>query len=583
MGEPGAYRLKLLGTFALYSPDGRRIPVTSKKGMALIALVAMARGGERARAWLQDRLWGSRDLEQGQASLRRELANLRAVANPASGEPLLTADMTRVRLDLSRLDVDVRALDSGAACGALEQGEFLEGLDIAGEEAFEDWLREQRAVVTGLVEQAKSRDWEQRMLRSAHEEPKGAAVPAGSLAVRIASGEQPFLPDRPSVAVRPIVAAPYNIENAAVAAGLAEEIGISLARFSTLFVVQEGGAVAAGEREEDRARIGRELGVRYLLEGSLRRSGGKLRIAIRLVDSVVREQLWAEAYGARDEDLFALQERIAESVAPVIDSSIEIAERRRALSEPAQSANAYQLYWRANALFRRWEKAPTLEAIGLAEQILAIEPRNAWAAAMAAFCHSIVFSFGWSADPEATRAAAAAFYERAMRDGGDDPFVLGYAAGTLLGIGGDLDVAEALVERALVIHPDMSATLFWGGWVDVVTGRFPRALERFERVLRINPRSAVRPHTMTGVGICLLALGRMDEAATVLTDAAQQLPHYPITLAALATVLTRLGRTEEAAQYARRLQEAGGAASVRNLLRGEALRTLFETGGGPAV
>jgi TolB-like protein len=580
MPQGAPYRLKLLGAFGLYGPDGERVRVTSKKGMALIALVAMARGGERTRSWLQDQLWGSRPLEQGQASLRRELANLRAVLANDAAEPLLTADMVRVRLDLSQIEVDVRELESNLAdearIGAVDEGEFLEGLDLPGEEGFEDWLRSQRQLVAEVVEQARVRQWKQQMLAS-QEESDAPSQPPVSAAVALASGRSPSLPDRPSIAVLPFATAGSGDED--IGAGVAEEIGISLSRFSTLLVVQ-GGAVPDSDQLEDRSRLCRDLGVRYLLEGSVRRSGGELRVVVRLVDGVVGEQLWAERFDGRIEELFALQERVAGKVAPLIDASIDIAERQHAMAAPVQSADAYQLYWRANALFRRWEREPMLEAIGLAEQILEIEPRNAWAAAMAAFCHSVTLNFGWTEDPAATRAAAMRFYELAMRSGGDDPFVLGYAAGTLLGIGGDLDVADALIDRALAIHPDMPASLFWGGWTDIARGNVPRAQDRFEKALRLNPRSAVRPHSLTGIGICLLALGRAEEGACVLTSAVQQLSHHPLTLAALAGALARLGRHEEAQRYARRLEEIGGIGAVANVLRAPQLRALLGEGAG---
>jgi DNA-binding SARP family transcriptional activator len=132
----GNYRLRLVGPFRLTGPDGTRIDISSRKGRALIAMLAMAPDGERTRGWLQDRLWGSRPAAQAQASLRRELANLRLAVNGTAESLLLQADYQRAWIDLARLEVD--ALNGGGP------GEFLEGMDLPGEDGFEDWLREQR-------------------------------------------------------------------------------------------------------------------------------------------------------------------------------------------------------------------------------------------------------------------------------------------------------------------------------------------------------------------------------------------------------------------------------------------------------
>jgi hypothetical protein len=145
-GEVPAYTLNLMGPFRLLRPDGARIEVTSKRGVALIAMLAMAAEGERTRDWLQDRLWSQRQRPQAQSSLRRELTNLRRSLNHRQ-PPLLICEHQRVKLDLGQLRIDARPAsdDLLASVGALAAGEFLEGFDLAGEEAFEEWLREQRS------------------------------------------------------------------------------------------------------------------------------------------------------------------------------------------------------------------------------------------------------------------------------------------------------------------------------------------------------------------------------------------------------------------------------------------------------
>ncbi|GGA53747.1 hypothetical protein [Sphingomonas psychrolutea] len=557
------HRLRLLGSFGFFAPDGTRLPITSRKSIALLALVALARSGERSRTWLQSQLWGSREPDQARASLRRELSNLRLAINPSQGAPLLIADSRRVRLDLARLDIDVRELNANVAnarrASLTDPGALLEGLDVPGEEGFEDWLREQRQHVAGLIAQLQIQDWERVSLADpADDSANGSATPSGR---------------KPSVGVVAFTLRTSDQDDRAIADGMTDEIGDALSRFSTLFVALAG---PRPERPVDHSALCRELGVRYLLEGSIARDGDTIGIQVRLTDGVVREQIWAQRFEATLAELFAVQSEIAQTVAQQIDSSVEIAERTRAVTQRVTTPDAYHLYWRANALFRQWERGSMLEAIATAQQVLELEPHNAWASALAAFCHSIVFTFGWADDPDATRAAALSHYEHCLRHGESDPFVLGYAAGALIGVGGDVEIADQLIERALAIHPASGASLFWGGWVDLACSKPARAIVRFESALRMNPRSAVRPLAMTGIGIGQLVLGDLGAARSALRDAVQYMPHSPVTLAGLILVYALDGDHAGAAPFVARLDALGGGQAVRAAIRDPGLRATLD-------
>lgn len=556
------HRLRLLGSFGIFAPDGTRLPITSRKSIALLALVALARSGERSRTWLQSQLWGSSAPDQARASLRRELSNLRLAINPSEGPPLLIADPRRVRLDLARLHIDVRDLNADVAntrrASITDPGALLEGLDVPGEEGFEDWLREQRQHVAGLVAQLRIQDWERVALAAPTDERDGRRDGG-----RDGGGPAPA-PRKPSVGVLAFTLRSDDPNDRAIAEGMTDEVGDALSRFSTLFVALAG---PRPERPLDHSALCRELGVRYLLEGGIRRDSDTIRIQMRLTDGVVREQIWAQRFDATLADLFQVQADIAQTVAQQIDSSVEIAERARAVTQRVTTPDAYQLYWRANALFRQWERGPMLEAIATAQQVLEIEPHNAWASALAAFCHSILYTFDWAEDPAATRTAALSHYEHCLRHGDNDPFVLGYAAGTLVGIGGDVDLADRLIERALEIHPASGASLFWGGWVDLACSKPARAVDRFETALRMNPRSAVRPLAMTGIGIAQLALGNRDAARTTLRDAVQFMPHSSVTLAGLILAHALDGDHAAAAPFVVRLNALGGRSAVAATIR----------------
>jgi TolB-like protein len=544
------HRLRLVGPFWLTGPDGARIEVSSRKGRALMAMLAMAPDGERTRGWLQDRLWGSRPPVQAQASLRRELANLRLAINAPGAPPLLDADYQRVWLDMSRLAVDARG---GSGSGS---GEFLEGIDLPGEDGFEDWLREQRqALASGGG--------------SAPAEP-----PAPPSVADLLRAAPPSLPVQPSIAVLPFTDLSPGRDLGFLAEGIAEEVTGALARCSTLFVVAAGGGDGpplAGNRPA----LSRQLGVRYLVEGSVRGDGDRVRASLRLIDGPANRQLWAESFEGPLSDLFGLQDRIAATIAPLIDARIETGERQRALAGPVPSGDAYLLFWRANALFRQWQRDGAVEALRLTGQLLAMDPANAWGAALGAFCHAMTVASGWSDDPAPHRAEAARLYDLALRHGGDDPFVLGYAAGVQLVLGGDLAVADRLIEQALVLQPSSSATLFWGGWVDIANGNAGRGLERFRMALRLNPRSAVRPYNFTGMALCLLATGETADALLLLGEAVQHLPAHPPTLAALCLAQALSGDAAAAAATAARLAEAGGVERALVMIRDPRARALL--------
>lgn len=385
--------------------------------------------------------------------------------------------------------------------------------------------------------------------------------------VRIATAGVMKLPDKPSVAVLPFTDMSGAGPRDYFADGIAEEISTALSHFQSLFVIAGASSLTLRDADRDPAKICRELGVRYLLEGSVRKSGDKVRITTKLVDGIAGEQIWADRFDGALDDVFELQDRVALAVAGHMDSSIDTAELRRAATRPTNSPDAYELYWRANAMFRNWDPKSLHEAIRLAEQVLEMEPGNAWAAALAAFCHASVFSNGWSEDRMANRAAALAYYDRAMRAGGDDARVLGYCGATLISIGGDSAVATGLIDRTLAINPASATSLFWGALNDMIVGQPQRGLERMEASLRLNPLSVLRPLSISVIGTCLMQLRRFDEAARVLSEAVQHLPFFPPTLASLSASFAHAGQRAEAHAIHQRLQGVGGSIGILAALR----------------
>ena len=565
MANRAPYRLKLLGAFELTGPDGRRIAISSRKSRALLGLLALARGGQRSRAWLQDRLWGLSGGEQASTSLRRELADLRRILN-APGQPaLLEADRHDVRLILTLVELDVLQLETDLpGRNGLTPGELLEGLDLPGEEGFEDWLREQRSRLADTLERARTRAWQDHALIVDREETPLSPV-------RMAFGADPPLPIKPSISVLPfesLTGPPHLAES------LAEQILFGLGQWSTLFVVIAG----PGPWEElDPATTCRRLGVRYLLQGSVRAADGRIRVAVRLVDGVAGEHLWSEQLEDEMSALLKVQGRIAEAIVPIIDSTLEKHERRWAAVRKQNIADLHEAYWRANDLARRWQRDSNGEAIRLLGELLAERPSDPWASSLLALCRAIEVLQGWSKDPAASRNDISRAVEDALRSGQDDPYVLGNCAGALLGSGGDLAVADGWIARALDMNPRMPATLFWGGWIDLSRGDCARALDRFTLALRVNPQMAMRPYVLTGMGLALLGLAQPGEALPILADASAQVPQFAPAVVGAALCDMQGPRIRTRQEWANRIEAAGGLTAALRLLRHPAHRSLLSS------
>ncbi|HEY9219290.1 MAG TPA: TIR domain-containing protein, partial [Phenylobacterium sp.] len=202
--------------------------------------------------------------------------------------------------------------------------------------------------------------------------------------VQLASGADLKLPSKPSIALLPFAnLGPEDDDH--LADGVLEEISTVLSRFASLFVIAGQSSLSYRGSTKPAPQIARELGVRYLLEGSVRRAGGRVRIAVKLVDALVGEQVWAERFDEPGTDLFDLQDRVALAVAATMDASLGEAEMRRAVTRPTASPNAYELTVRANALLGRYNKQAVTEALDLAQQATRLDPDYAWAIAIAGF------------------------------------------------------------------------------------------------------------------------------------------------------------------------------------------------------
>jgi TolB-like protein len=267
------------------------------------------------------------------------------------------------------------------------------------------------------------------------------------------------LPDKPSIAVLPFANMSGDPEQEYFVDGMVEEIITALSRIRWLFVIARNSTFTYKGRPVDVKEVGRELGVRYVLEGSVRKAGTQVRITGQLIDAATGAHLWADRFDGSLEDIFQLQDRVAVSVAGVIEPALQAAEMRRSAARPIADLSAYDLYLRALAVFFPITKERTLEALELLEQVIAIDRHCGPALAWAALCHLRLLEDGWAEEPETSRRKGSDLARQALQAGENDPGILANAAGVLAYLGEDIGAMIGLVDRAVALNPS-----FARGW-----------------------------------------------------------------------------------------------------------------------
>ena len=348
----GNFELDLIGPFRLRAPDGRRVNVASKKGQALLALLAVAGNGERTRSWLQTQLWGTRGADQAQASLRNELSTLRALLNGGDAGGLLQADKNRVWLDLSRLTVDAR--DSGD--GGEGNHVFLEGLDIPEEDGFEDWLRDERARVAA------------RRAVVPGTAAKGGELSGGPVAADFAA--------QAALAVLPFANLTGDPAQDYLAEGISEDLIDRLARLRWMPIIARGSSFAVRDADPDPRRVGQALGARYIVEGRLRRQGPEQFLSASLADSSSGQMLWSGKFALGDASSNQLLEDLLTGLAAALGARLDHEEQLRALRKPQSDLNVRELIWRGRWHVNRMTREDSTAAKACFDAALAREPKS---------------------------------------------------------------------------------------------------------------------------------------------------------------------------------------------------------------
>ena len=360
------------------------------------------------------------------------------------------------------------------------------------------------------------------------------------------------LPDKPSIAVLPFANMSGDPEQEYFADGMVEEIITALSRIRWLFVIARNSSFTYKGQVVNVKQVGRELGVRYVLEGSVRKAGGRVRITAQLVDATSGAHLWADRFDGPLEDVFDLQDQVASSVAGIIEPALQAAETARSASRPTNDLTAYDLYLRANAMV--WSSARQIpEALRLIEQAIERDPYYGPALARAAFCCVRLLGDGRSENPAADRLKGADFARRALEVGGDDPGILANAGLALAYFGEDIGAMMALLDRALALNPSFARGWHVSGVLRWYAGQPDLAIERVEASLRLSPRARVGPSLFV-IGAAHFLGGRFDEAVPKLLHAIQEDPSFPLPYRYLAACYAHMGRLDEAREVVKRLR-----------------------------
>jgi TolB-like protein len=356
------------------------------------------------------------------------------------------------------------------------------------------------------------------------------------------------LPDKPSVAVLPFANVGGDPEQEYFADGMAEEIITALSRCSWLFVIARNSSFTYRDKTVDVRQVGRELGVRYVLQGSVRRAANRLRFTGQLVEATSGAHIWADRFEGEISDVFDLQDRMTENVVGTIEPQLQLAEIERIKHKPVANLDAYDLLLRAQQQQHEFTENSLTAALGCLEQALAIDPSYAQALALAAYCYVERRSQGWAQDVEVEAAEGLRLAARAVELAKDDANVLWMAAYAVRSLGTDLHRAKELLNRSLQLNPNSTMALTIAAWSDALLANPARALELLQRAERLSPRDP-RAWFMAAAGaFAHFVGGQHDEAVSRAKEALAQNPRYTRTLRILAASLAKLGKREEAAQ-----------------------------------
>jgi adenylate cyclase len=382
--------------------------------------------------------------------------------------------------------------------------------------------------------------------------PQAGEGSAHSAQVGVDAAPAFALPDKPSIAVLPFQNMSGDPEQEYFADGMVEEIITALSRIRWLFVIARNSTFTYKGQAVDVKQVGRELGVRYVLEGSVRKGGNRVRITGQLIDAATGTHLWADRYDGSLDDVFDLQDKVASAVAGVIEPALQAAETVRAARRPTTDMSAYEAYLRANAmLFTSTALIP--QALALLEDAISRDPNYGPALGLAAILCMRLYTDRSSQDREADRWKGMDYGYRAVRAAGDDAGALANAAFALSVLGEDIGSMIAMIDRALALNPSHARGWYISGTLRLFAGEPDTAIEHLETAQRLSPRARLGVVNLH-IGMAYLVSRRFEEALPKLLLETQNVsPEHPAPNCWLAACYAHLGRLDDARRIVEQL------------------------------
>jgi adenylate cyclase len=375
------------------------------------------------------------------------------------------------------------------------------------------------------------------------------------------------LPDKPSIAVLPFANMSGDPEQEYFADGMVEEIITALSRMRWLFVIARNSSFTYKGKPVDLRQVGRELGVLYVLEGSVRKAASQVRISCQLIEAQTGTHLWADRFDSDLANVFDLQDQVAASVAGVIEPAVQAAEVERARRKRPGSLDAYDLYLRALPELRAMTADGSAHALNLLRQALDLDPGYAGALAAAAFCYVWRFTNHWMIDEDVEVAEGVRLARASVAADREDPTVLANAGYALLLLNGDTDTAGTLLDRAVALNPNSAIASGYSGVVRVSAGDYGGATERCARAMRLSPLDPWMFIFLSTTGHAHFFERRLDEALVWLRRAHQENPTGPTILLRLASTYAHLGQLDEARATVRQVLELQPQTTIARLKR----------------
>jgi adenylate cyclase len=403
----------------------------------------------------------------------------------------------------------------------------------------------------------------EQQLKNISKPVRAYAVRAGAfcaLSDRLSAA--PPLPDRPSIAVLPFENLSGDPEQEYFADGMVEEIITALSWFRWLFVIARNSSFAFKGKAVDIKEVGRRLGVRYVLEGSVRKASGKVRITGQLIDAVTGAHIWADRFERDLIDVFALQDEVTVAVVSAIQPKLLQTEIALATRRRPENLTAYDFFLRALPQFYLATREGLAEAIRLAHRALELDSRFGSVAALAGVCHMQNVVWGYAVDPQFERKEAVRLARLALSIDDGDPDTLAWAAVTSAYMVGDCELEMELVDRTVALNPNSFHVQNCRGHVYRVAGLPEEAVRSYERAIRMSPVDPRRPFAFGGMGVAFIELGRFNEAVVMGKKALHQNPSYSPAYRCLASAFAHLGRDAEAREAAARVLETDPAFTI---------------------